>query len=161
MPNELIPDGYSSVAPWIISKDTRQLIDFAKHAFDAEELGIMEGPDGKIVHAEMRIGDAVILMFDTPDGWPETPAFIRLYLPDAEAAYGKAVNAGGTAITEVTDLAFGDRVGRVRDPLGNIWWLQQHTEDVSEEETQRRWTDPRWARGMDYVQATLVEALGT
>ncbi|MFD6171159.1 VOC family protein [Streptomyces coeruleorubidus] len=80
------------------------------------------------------------------------PAFLRLYVEDADAAHRRAVAAGGTSVTEVTHLFFGDRIGRVRDPLGNLWWLQTRVEDVSPEEMERRLGDPKWAEAMAYVQ---------
>jgi PhnB protein len=115
------------------------------------------GPDGRIGHAEMRIGDAMVMMFDARPHWPSTPAFLRLYVDDADKVFAQAVAAGGTPVTNVTHLAFGDRVGRVRDPFSNLYWLQTRVEEVSEEEMNRRWTDPKWAEAMAYVtSAELV-----
>ena len=82
------------------------------------------------------------MAFDSPPGSGPTPAFIRLYVEDAEAVHRRAVEAGGTSVAEVTHLFFGDEVGRVRDPFGNLWWIQTHIEDVDEEEMGRRMTDP-------------------
>ena len=150
-----IPEGYTTVTPWIIGRDTAGLMEFLKRAFDAEEISRLADEHGTIGHAEMRIGTAVVMMFDAPRDkrhWPDTPAFLRLYLPDADATFAKAIAAGATPVTEVTHLAFGDRVGRVRDPFGNLWWLQTRVEEVSAEELNRRWTDPKWARAMEYVQ---------
>ncbi|WP_327714772.1 VOC family protein [Streptomyces sp. NBC_00490] len=147
-----IPDGYHTVTPWIISRDTAGLIDYLKAAFDAEEIARVVGDDGRIGHAEVRIGDSIVMPFDAPPHWPPTPAFLRLYVEDADAAHRRAVAAGGTSVTEVTHLFFGDRVGRVRDPLGNLWWLQTRVEDVSTEEMERRLSDPKWAEAMAYVQ---------
>ncbi|MER7106958.1 VOC family protein [Streptomyces sp. NPDC000229] len=147
-----IPDGYHTVTPWIISRDTAGLIDYLKEAFDAEEIARVVGDDGRIGHAEVRIGDSIVMPFDAAPGWPPTPAFLRLYVEDADAAHRRAVAAGGTSVTEVTHLFFGDRVGRVRDPLGNLWWLQTRVEDVSPEEMERRLGDPKWAEAMAYVQ---------
>ena len=146
-----IPDGYRTVTPWIIGRNTAGLIDFLTAAFGAREIARVVGEDGSIGHAEMRLGDSVVMMFDSRPGWPDTPAFIRLYLPDAEATFARAVKAGATAVTEVTHLAFGDRVGRVRDPFGNLWWLQTRVEDLTEEEMNQRWNDPKWAAAMAYV----------
>ncbi|MGP4010835.1 VOC family protein [Streptomyces sp. 4N124] len=115
-----IPDGYHTVTPWIISRDTAGLIDYLKEAFDAEEIARVVGDDGRIGHAEVRIGDSIVMPFDAPPHWPPTPAFLRLYVEDADAAHRRAVAVGGTSVTEVTHLFFGDRVGRVRDPLGNL-----------------------------------------
>jgi uncharacterized glyoxalase superfamily protein PhnB len=154
-----IPAGYTTVTPWIISSDTDALLKFLAEAFGGTELGRMTGPDGTITHAEMRIGDAVIMAFDAPEGVPPQPAYIRLYLPDARVGFAKAIQAGGVEVTKPTLLAFGDRVARIRDPLGNIWWLQQHVEDVSADEQSRRWDDPAWSEPMAYVQQSLAHAL--
>ncbi|MGW2218607.1 VOC family protein [Nonomuraea sp. NPDC001684] len=148
-----VPEGYTTVTPWIISRDTAGLIDWLKTAFDAVELGRMTGPDGEVQHAEARIGDAVVMMFDARPEWPATPGFLRLYVPDAEAVHRRAVEAGGTSVTDVTHLFFGDLVGRVRDPWGNLWWIQTHVEDVSAAEAERRLTDPGFVRAMEYVQS--------
>ncbi|MGI5165776.1 VOC family protein [Spirillospora sp. CA-253888] len=149
-----VPAGYTTVTPWIIGRDTAGLMDYLAEAFDAEDLGRVANADGTIGHAEMRIGDAVVLMFDARPEWPETPAFLRLYVPDAEEAHRRAVAAGGTSVTEVTHLAFGDKVGRVRDPFGNLWWLQTRVEEVSEEEFMARMSDPGFTKAMEYVQGS-------
>lgn len=149
-----IPEGYTNVTPWIIGKDTAGLINFLTRAFGAQELGRMEA-GGRIGHAEMRIGSGIIMMFDAPDAWPRTPAFIRLYLKDAQDAFDLAVREGAEPVTNPTHLAFGDKVGRVRDPFGNLWWLQERVEEVDEDEATRRWNDPEWAEAMDYVQSSL------
>ena len=153
-----VPDGYTTITPWIIGRDTAGLMDFLKRAFGAEEITRMADEAGKIGHAEMRIGNAVVMMFDTPgDNWPETPAFLRLFLPDADKAFETAVKAGATPVTNVTHLAFGDRVGRVRDPFGNLYWLQTRVEDLSEAEMNKRWSDPVWAERMAYVTGSLKD----
>jgi uncharacterized glyoxalase superfamily protein PhnB len=147
------PDGYTTVTPWIVSHDTAVVIDYLVEAFGAEELGRVTGPDGKIGHAEVRIGDAIVMLFDARPSWPDLPSLLRLYVEDAHAVHRQAVAAGGTSITEVTHLAFGDLVGRVRDPFGNLWWIQTHVEDVTEEEMLRRFGDPEWNKAMEYLQS--------
>lgn len=149
-----VPEGYSTVTPWMISRDTARLIDFARDAFDAEELGRVEVGSG-IGHAEVRIGDSVVMMFDAPADWPPTPGFMRLYVDDADATQQQAIEAGGTEVTAVTHQLFGDRVGRVSDPLGNLWWIQTRVEEVSEEEVTRRFGDPLWTGRMAYAQNSL------
>lgn len=151
-----IPDGYTTVTPWIISPDTGALIDYLTAAFDASEIARVVGDDGAIGHAEVRIGDAIVMMFDSPKDWPATPAFLRLYVPDADATFQRAVAAGGTPVTEVTHLAFGDRIGRVRDPFGNLWWIMTRVEDVPEEEMWRRFGEPKWKAAMDYVSGSAT-----
>jgi PhnB protein len=154
------PPGYGTVTPWVISADTARLIEFTKAAFGAQELGRVPGPDGhSIGHAEVRIGDSVVMMFDAQDGWPNTPAFLRLYVPDAAAAFQSALAAGATAVTEVTMLFFGDQVGRIRDPLGNLWWIQAHVEDVDPAELARRPQDPAAAEALRYVEESLGTAM--
>ncbi|MEJ3651750.1 VOC family protein [Actinomycetes bacterium KLBMP 9759] len=146
-----IPDGYTAITPWIIGPDTNGMIEYLIRAFDAVELGRVVGEDGTIGHAEVRIGDAMVMLFDSRPDWPATPAFLRLYVEDAAATHRRAVEAGGTSITEVTHLAFGDRVGRVRDPFGNLWWIQTRVENVTEDEMMARFAEPRWIAAMDYV----------
>lgn len=99
------------------------------------------------------------MAFDALPGWPTTPAFLRLYVDDAEVSQGRALAAGAKEITAVTLLSFGDQVGRIRDPLGNIWWIQSRVEEVSPEEMQRRWSEPRWIEAMAYVENSLNAAL--
>ncbi|MEU4081116.1 VOC family protein [Streptomyces venezuelae] len=147
-----VPEGYHTVTPWIISPDTRRLMGFLEAAFGAEELSCLVGEDGSVGHAEVRIGDSVVMMFDARPEWPATPGFLRLYVEDADATHRRAVAAGGTSVTEVTHLFFGDRVGRVRDPLGNLYWIQTRVEDVAEEELERRLGDPEFTKAMEYVQ---------
>jgi PhnB protein len=160
-PQSSIPDGYGTVTPWLISRDSDGLIRFLEAAFDAEEVAgsRMLNPDGSITHVEVRVGTSIVMLFDSHEGWPETPGFFRLHLDDADATYERALSAGATPVTEVTELFWGDRVGRVRDPFGNIWWLQSHTTDVPMDEMQKRMEDPRMVEAMRYVQQTLVDAL--
>jgi PhnB protein len=105
-----------------------------KEAFGAQETARVHNEDGTIGHAEFRIGDSVVMAFDAKQGWPETPGFLRLYVEDGDAVYRRALEAGAGSVTEMTDLFFGDRVGRVRDPLGNLWWIQTRLEDVDPDE---------------------------
>lgn len=151
-----VPDGYTTVTPWIIGRDTAGLLGFLKRAFDADELGVVVGEDGKIGHAEVRIGDAVVMAFDAPDDWAETPAFLRLYVPDSEETQRRAIEAGATEVTRQTELFFGDRVGRVRDPFGNLWWIQTRLEDLDEAEMLRRAQLPEYVDAMNYVQGAKL-----
>lgn len=149
-----VPDGYHTVTPWIIGQDTAGLIDFLVRAFGATELGRMEDGNGGIGHAEVRIGDSVVLMFDQPD-WPPTPGFLRLYVTDIQQVHDRAVAAGGTSVTSPTHVFWGDLVARVSDPYGNLYWLMERTEEVDEAEMGRRMTDPEFSRRLEYVQGTL------
>lgn len=80
---KLIPDGYTTVTPWLISRDTARLIDYVKQAFRATEISRLTSDEGRVEHAEVRIGDAIVMMFDAAPGWPPTPGFLRLYVDDA------------------------------------------------------------------------------
>jgi PhnB protein len=154
------PDGYATVTPWIISRDTSALIDFMKNAFGAEEIARVVDERGVIGHAEVRIGDSVVMGFDARPGWPDTPAFLRLYVADCDAVYERALTVGGTSVTRPTTLFFGDRVARVRDPLGNLWWIQTRLENLTMEEMERRATLPEYVEAMEYVTgAELVQPI--
>lgn len=131
---EPVPAGYHTVTPWIIARGAAELIDFLKEAFKAKEQARVELGDGSIGHAELRIGDSVVMVFDAKPEWPDTPSFLRLYVADADEAFERALVAGASAVTEVAEHSFGDRVGRVRDPWGNVWWLQSHVRDPSPKE---------------------------
>jgi PhnB protein len=155
------PPGYGTVTPWIISPDSAGLIRFLEAAFDAEELpgSRMLNQHGSIAHVEVTIGSSIVMLFDSYEGWPETPAFFRLYVDDADVTYRQALAAGASSVTRVSELFWGDRVGRVRDPFGNIWWLQSHATDVPEQELQARMQDPAMLESMRYVQQSLIDAL--
>jgi uncharacterized glyoxalase superfamily protein PhnB len=112
--------------------------------------------DGTVGHAEVRIRDSVVMAFDARPEWPDTPAFLRLYVEDSDATYQQALGAGASPVTEVTELFFGDRVGRVRDPLGNVWWIQTHVVDLEPEEMARRAAEPDFVESMRYVQSAEI-----
>jgi PhnB protein len=150
------PDGYSTVTPWIIARDSRGLIQFLVEAFDAEQIGVVELPNGTVGHAEVRIGDSVMMMFDSLPEWPDTPAFLRLYVEDAEASHARALSAGATSVSRVTEVSWGDRIGRLRDPHGNVWWIQQHGPALSPEEIGRRAAEPRFIEAMEYLQNAQI-----
>jgi len=133
-----IPDGYHTVTPYLVLRDAAGLIEFLQQAFDAEEIERMQAPDGGITHAEVRIGDSVIMMGDANESVPPMPAMIHLYLEDSDAAYQRALEAGATSLREPEDQFYGDRTGGVQDAFGNQWWLATHIEDVSPEEMRRR-----------------------
>ena len=156
-----VPPGYGTVTPWIISPDSAALIRFLEPAFAAEEIAGSRilNQNGSITHVEVRIGSSIVMLFDSYEGWPETPAFFRLYVGDADAAYRQALAAGASSVTRVNELFWGDRIGRVRDPFGNIWWLQSHVADVPAEELQARMQDPAMLEAMHYVQQSLIAAL--
>ena len=149
----------NTVQIWISTRDTGRVLDFITTVFGGEEIARVPTEDGGIGHAEIRVGGTVLLAFDSQPDWPPTPALLRVFVDDAEAAVGRAVAAGAAVITPLADAAWGDRGGRVRDPLGNIWWVVQHVEDVPFDEMSRRLADPRHAQAMREAQETLDAAM--
>jgi hypothetical protein len=101
------------------------------------------------------------MMFDAKEEWPPTPSFIRLYVEDGDAVYRRALEAGGSSVTEMTELFFGDRIGRVCDPAGNIWWIQTRIEDVDPKEMARRANEQTYIDAMQYVQSSLDHELSS
>lgn len=138
MPVNPIPEGYHSVTPYLIVKDVNGLIDFLKRAFDAEEIGKHTDSDGAVMHAEVRIGDSVVMMGEASDEWRPMPSVLHLYVEDTDAVYQRAMQAGATSLREPSDQFYGDRSGGVTDPSDNQWWIATHVEDVPPEELKRR-----------------------
>lgn len=140
------PDGYHSVTPYLAMADAAAAIEFYKRAFGATEVMRMEGPDGKIGHAEILIGDSHVMLADEhpeighrgPKSLGGCPFSMLLYVEDVDAVFAKAVTAGSTVLREVADQFYGDRTGGVEDPFGYHWYLATHVEDVDPEELQRR-----------------------
>jgi PhnB protein len=133
-----IPDGYHTVTPYLTVQGVSKLIDFLKQAFEAREIERMTQPDGTIMHAEVRIGDSVVMMGEARDQWKPVPGAIYLYVNDTDAVYKRALRAGATSLMEPADQFYGDRSAGVKDPSGNYWWIATHQEDVPPEELKRR-----------------------
>jgi len=138
MPTNPIPKGYHSVTPFLAIKDVAQLIDFAKRAFGATEKSRFEKRDGTIMHAELQIGDSIIMLGDLNPGQPPTKATLYLYVADADSVFQQAIRAGAKPIQQPTDQFYGDHTGCVTDPGGNQWWIATHVEDVPMDELKRR-----------------------
>lgn len=149
------PEGYTNVAPWVVTDDTGAFLDFVTAAFDGVELGRVQTEDGGIGHGEIRIGDTVVLAFDRDSDWPVMPSLLRVIVPDTDEAMRRAVDAGARVVTDAADTAFGQRLGRVRDPFGNVWWVMTQVETVDENEMWRRLSDPVYADRMRIAQETL------
>jgi PhnB protein len=133
-----IPEGYHSVTPYLIVEGASDLIDFTKQALGAQERMRMPGPGGQIAHAEIQIGDSVVMLSDASPENPPTSAMIHLYVPDADSVYSRALQAGATSLREPADQFYGDRSAGVKDKFGNQWWLATHVEDVPPEEMEKR-----------------------
>ncbi len=98
----------------------------------------MDTPDGKVSHAEVTIGDSVVMIAEAGGEWKPFSSWIHLYVPDTDTLYKRALRAGGTSVREPADQIYGDRSAGVKDPVGNTWWISTHIEDVSPEEMRRR-----------------------
>jgi uncharacterized glyoxalase superfamily protein PhnB len=133
-----IPTGHSTVSPYLIVQSPAEVIELMTKVFDAQELSRHLTPDGRVMHAEVRIGDTVIMLGGSNEEWQPMPCMVHVYVPDVDAAYRRALQAGATSLQEPTDQFYGDRSAGVRDASGNRWWIATHTEDVSPEEMQRR-----------------------
>jgi PhnB protein len=141
-----IPDGYHSITPYLIIEGAAKAIDFYTKIFGATELLRLPGPDGKLGHAEIRIGDSVIMLADespqmgnrSPKSIGGSPVSIMLYVEHSDRIFDKAVAAGATIDRPVEDQFYGDRSGTVIDPFGYKWTISTHVEDVSPEEMNKR-----------------------
>jgi PhnB protein len=141
-----IPDGYHTVTPYLAVEDAAAAIDYYKKVFGATERVRMDAPDGKIGHAELEIGDSLVMLADAvpqfstraPTEVGATTASIFLYVEDVDAVVKGAVDAGATVLMEVADQFWGDRFGTVQDPFGHQWSVATHVEDVPPEEIEER-----------------------
>ena len=141
-----IPDGYHTATPYLIIGGAGDAIEFYKKAFGATELFRFPTPDGKIGHAEIKIGDSPIMLADEfpemgykgPQSLGGSPVSIMIYVEDVDTIFNQAVAAGATVKEAVTDKFYGDRLGTVTDPFGHVWHISTHKEDVSIEEMQKR-----------------------
>ena len=141
-----IPEGYHSVTPYLIVNDAAAAIDFYKRAFGATETVRMPGPDGKIGHAEMLIGDSHIMLADeypdmgarSPKSLGGSPVSLMIYVEDVDALAKQAVAAGAKETRPVKDQFYGDRTGSFEDPFGLEWHIATHVEDIPPDEMERR-----------------------
>jgi PhnB protein len=142
-----IPAGYHSVTPYLTVNDGARALAFYTRAFGARETERMAGPGGKVMHAEFRIGDSVVMLSDelpgmstckAPTSLGGTTGSLFLYVPDVDAAYKRAVDAGCTGLMPPADMFWGDRFAKLRDPFGNEWGLATHKEDVPRKEMAER-----------------------
>jgi PhnB protein len=146
MPIKPIPHPYSTVNPYLIVKGGTQAIEFYKKAFGAEERMRIPAPGNTIGHAELQIGDSILMLADefpemkalSPKTIGGTPVSFCIYVDDVDAAFAKALAAGGKETRPVKDQFYGDRSGTLEDPFGHTWTIATHVEDVSPEEMARR-----------------------
>ena len=137
-----IPEGYHTLTPSITVRDAARAIEFYKKAFGAVEKGVMKGPDGKVMHAELRIGDSLFMLADefpefgslSPQSVGGSGSGLHIYVEDVDSAFDRAIGAGGVVEMPVADMFWGDRFGKLVDPFGHKWSIATHTRDMSMEE---------------------------
>lgn len=148
MPNQVkpVPEGYRTITPNLVCRNAARAIEFYKAAFGATELRRAPGPNGGIMHAELKIGDSNFFINDSvnkistqnhADG-DSNPMYIHLYVPDADTIFNRAVAAGARIDMPMQDMFWGDRYGKLTDPFGQQWGIATHIEDVAPEEIKRR-----------------------
>jgi uncharacterized glyoxalase superfamily protein PhnB len=134
-----IPDGFHTVTPYLVVDDAKAVIAFMQQAFGAEfDHRPTRRPDGKLMHATLRIGDARVMIGNASERARAMPAMLYVYVPNVDEVYAAAIKAGGTSIMAPSDMFYGDRSGGVTDPGGNQWYIGTHIEDVSEQELEKR-----------------------
>jgi len=146
MPVNPVPEGYHTATPYLIIKGAAQALEYYQKAFGAEVLLRMDGPDGGVAHAEIKIGDSFIMLgeenpkegFKSPASLGGSAVGIMLYVADVDARFAKAIAAGGKVARPIVDQFYGDRSGTLTDPFGHIWTIATHVEDVPPAEMERR-----------------------
>jgi PhnB protein len=157
-----IPEGYHTLTPFLTVRDAVRAMEFYKEAFGAKERGVMKGPDGKVMHAELMIGDSIIMLSDE---WPEFGALsplssgeagmgLHIYVDGVDAAFDRAVKAGAQVEMPVTDQFWGDRYCKLKDPFGHKWSIATHTKDMSGDEMKRNMDEAMEKMGKPDMQKT-------
>jgi PhnB protein len=144
-----IPDGYHTLTPFLTIRDAARAIEFYKAAFGAEERGVMKAPDGKVMHAELKIGDSIVMLSDefpdfgsiSPQALGGSASGLHIYLDNVDAAFDRAVKAGAQVEMPVMDQFWGDRYGRLKDPFGHKWSIATHVKDMTPEEMNQSMKD--------------------
>ena len=135
---EFKPAGYHAVTPYLVVDGAERLITFILDVLGGTEMMRLPGPDGRIGHAEIRVGDSVVMLADVPPSGELTTSMLHVYVADSDATYERALAAGATSLREPTNEFYGDRMSGVQDPFGNKWYFATHFEDVADDEMARR-----------------------
>ena len=133
-----IPEGYHSITPSFCVEGAQEFIDFVKQVFNAQDRFKMDGPGGKIMHAELSIGDSTLMVGDVQPQWPAKSNSLYVYVDDVDAAYARALKAGAKSVRAPENAFYGDRTAAVQDPFGNSWGIATHVEDVPPDELRKR-----------------------
>ncbi len=133
-----IPDGFHAVMPYLVVNGAPGLIEFLKKTFGAQETERMNRPDGTIAHAEVKIGDSMVMLSDATPEYKPIPSMLYMYVRETDAVYDRALRAGASSLMAPADQFYGDRNAMVKDPSGNTWCIATHVEDVPADELRRR-----------------------
>lgn len=136
---DAIPKEYRTITPYLLVTGVPALLEFLQKAFDAAVLKTEVRDDGSIMHAEVRVGNSMLMAGEASADFIPMPASIYLYVEHCDAVYQRALNAGASIVFPISDLPSGERYGGVRDASGNVWWIATHVEDVSDDEQRKRW----------------------
>ncbi len=158
MPVKPVPEGYHTLTPFLTCRDAARAVEFYKTAFGATDRGVMKGPDGKVMHAELKIGDSIIMLSDefpemgciSPQALNGSPMGLHVYIDNVDAAFDRAVKAGAIVEMPVMDQFWGDRYGRLKDPFGHKWSIGTHVKDLSMDEMKK---------GMDEAMAKAAQKM--
>ncbi len=157
-----IPEGYNAVNPFVIIKgDAKKFIDFVQRVFDAQEREHfrISDRDGTLIHAEVKVGNASILIADSKADWPFTPAFLQVYVRDAQEILSRAKENGAEIITEVSKFYGGFKIARFKDTWGNLWWLYEPERNKKEKFEEQK-SDTSWHESdPSYIYTSLIEAM--
>ena len=156
MPVKPVPEGYHPITPHLLVRDAARAIEFYKQAFGAKDRGVMKGPDGKVMHAELQIGDSIVMLADempefgsrSPQSIGGSPTGLHIYTDNVDAAFDRAVKAGAQVEMPVMEQFWGDRYGKLKDPFGHSWSVATHVKDLSAQEMKR---------GMDEAMAKMAK----
>jgi len=138
MSTRWVPKGFHTITPNIVADDAEQVVAFLKKAFGATETYRLTMSNGKITHCELKLGDSVLNIGESMEGWPAHGLVAQIYVEDSDQLFKRAVDTGAKEIMPMTDMFFGSREGRVADPFGNVWTIATLKEEVAPEEMQRR-----------------------
>jgi PhnB protein len=133
-----VPEGHHTATAYLLVDDANAQVEFLQRAFGGRITELHRDPNGRVMHADVLIGDSHVMLGQATAEWKAMPAMVHLYVPDCDAVYGAAIAAGATSVRELKTEFYGDRSGGVRDANGNQWWIATHVEDVSAEEIERR-----------------------
>jgi uncharacterized glyoxalase superfamily protein PhnB len=138
MPKYKLPEGHHTITPGMVVTGAGRLIEFIQAAFDGVVVDRYDGPGGIVAHAEVRVGDSVVMMGDAQPGFDPMPCMLSIYVDDVDATYKRALDAGATSLQEPQDQFYGHRSARVEDPTGNKWAISAVIEELTREEIERR-----------------------